>query len=50
MKLVHVNARVQALLEMTRINNLFEIHTEEYVALEAFRGPSDCSRPAVNER
>ena len=40
MKLVHVNARVQALLEMTRINNLFEIHTEEYVALEAFRGPS----------
>lgn len=37
MKLVHVNARVQALLEMTRINNLFEIHTEEYAALEAFR-------------
>ena len=37
MKLVHVNARVQALLEMTRINNLFDIHTEEYAALEAFR-------------
>ena len=36
MKLVHVNARVQALLEMTRINKLFEIHTEEYVALKAF--------------
>ena len=40
MKLVHVNARVQGLLEMTRINNLFEIHTEEHAALEAFRGPS----------
>jgi hypothetical protein len=37
MKLVHVNTRVQALLEMTRINTLFEIHREEYVALEAFR-------------
>jgi hypothetical protein len=28
---------VQALLEMTRINNLFEIHAEEHTALEAFR-------------
>ena len=37
MKLVHVNARVQALLEMTRINNLFDIHAEEHAALEAFR-------------
>ena len=37
MKLVHVNARVQALLEMTRINNLFDIHADEYAALEAFR-------------
>jgi len=37
MKLVHVNARVQALLEMTRINNLFDIHTEEHAAFEAFR-------------
>jgi anti-sigma B factor antagonist len=37
MKLVRVNARVQALLEMTRINNLFEIHAEEHTALEAFR-------------
>jgi hypothetical protein len=37
---------VQALLEMTRINNLFEIHTEEYVALEAFRGPSARSLPS----
>jgi hypothetical protein len=46
MKLVHVNARVQALLEMTRINNLFEIHTEEYVALEAFRRSSARSLPS----
>ena len=37
MKLVHVNARVQALLEMTRIMNLFDIHSEERAALEAFR-------------
>ena len=37
MKLVHVNPRVQSLLEMTRINNLFDIYTEEQVALEAFR-------------
>jgi hypothetical protein len=37
MKLVHVNARVQTLLEMTRINNLFDIHSEEHAALEAFR-------------
>ena len=37
MKFVHVNPRVQALLEMTRINNLFDIHTDEYAALEAFR-------------
>ena len=38
MKLVHVNARVQALLEMTRISNLFDIHAEEGAAIEAFRG------------
>jgi anti-sigma B factor antagonist len=37
MKLLHVNARVQALLEMTRIDTLFEIHAEELAALEAFR-------------
>jgi anti-sigma B factor antagonist len=37
MKLVHVNARVQTLLEITRINSLFDIYTEEYAALEAFR-------------
>jgi anti-sigma B factor antagonist len=37
MKLVHVNPRVQAILEMTRISNLFEIYAEEHAALEAFR-------------
>jgi anti-sigma B factor antagonist len=37
MKLVHVNARVQALFNVTRINNLFEIHAEERAAIEAFR-------------
>jgi len=36
MKLVHVHNRVQALLELTRIINLFEIHTEEQAALQAF--------------
>jgi anti-sigma B factor antagonist len=40
MKLVHVNARVQALLEMTRIKTLFHIYAEEYAALEAFREAS----------
>jgi len=28
---------VQTLLEITRINSLFDIYTEEYAALEAFR-------------
>ncbi len=37
MKLVHVHERVQALLEMTRLNNLFEIHSAEHTALQAFR-------------
>lgn len=36
MKLVHVHNRVQALLELTRIINLFEIHTEEQAALLSF--------------
>ena len=36
MKLVHVQKKVQALLELTRIVNLFEIHEEEQVALRAF--------------
>jgi hypothetical protein len=49
MKLVHVNARVQALLEMTRIKNLFEIHTEEYVALEHSADRPPVPFPAVNE-
>jgi anti-sigma B factor antagonist len=37
MKLVHVHQRVQALLDLTRLNNLFEIHDDEQVALQAFR-------------
>ena len=36
MKLVHVQKRVQALLELTRLVNLFEIHSEERAALQAF--------------
>src|SRR5579862_1999656 len=36
MKLVCVHKKVQALLELTRIVNLFEIHEEEQVALRAF--------------
>ena len=36
MKLVHVNKRVQDLLQLTRIITLFEIHNEEQDALEAF--------------
>jgi anti-sigma B factor antagonist len=36
MKLVHVHDRVEALLEMTRIKNLFEIHSDEHSALQAF--------------
>ena len=37
MKLVHVHQRVQALLELTRLVNLFEIHYAEHSALQAFR-------------
>jgi len=37
MKLVHVHQRVQALLELTRLVNLFEIHHAEHSALQAFR-------------
>jgi len=36
MKLVHVQKKVQALLELTRLINLFEIHGEEHAALQAF--------------
>lgn len=37
MKLVHVQKRVQALLELTRMISLFEIHSSEPGALQAFR-------------
>jgi anti-sigma B factor antagonist len=37
MKLVHVHKKVQALLEMTRLSNLFEVYSEELVALQAFQ-------------
>ena len=36
MKLLHVHERVQALLKLTRLINLFEIHGDEDVALQAF--------------
>lgn len=36
MKLVHVHKKVQDLLELTRLINLFEIHSEEQAALQAF--------------
>jgi anti-sigma B factor antagonist len=38
MKLVHVTRKVQDLLQITRVNTLFEIYSEEKVALQAFRG------------
>ena len=37
MKLVHVNKKVQDLLQLTRLNTLFEIYGEEQVALAAFQ-------------
>jgi len=37
LKLVHVHPRVQTLLEMTKLINLFEVHTAEDAALQAFR-------------
>ena len=37
MKLVRVNKRVLDLLQVTRLNTLFEIYLEEQVALQAFR-------------
>ena len=40
MKLVHVNQKVQDLFQITRLNTLFEIYSEEQVALQAFRGPA----------
>jgi anti-sigma B factor antagonist len=40
LKLVHVTKKVQDLLQLTRLNTLFEIYSEEQAALEAFRGRS----------
>ena len=37
MKLVQVNKRVADLLQITRLNTLFEIYGEEQVALRAFK-------------
>lgn len=37
MKLAGVHKKVQALLELTRLVNLFEIHSDEHVALQAFK-------------
>ena len=36
MKLVQVSKKVQDLLQITRLNTLFEIYSEEQVALQAF--------------
>jgi anti-sigma B factor antagonist len=37
MRLVHLHERVQHLLQITRVNGIFEIYSEEQVALQAFR-------------
>jgi len=37
MKLVQVNKRVADLLQITRLNTLFEIHSEEQIALHSFQ-------------
>jgi anti-sigma B factor antagonist len=37
LKLVQVRKKVQDLLELTRLNTLFEIYSEELAALEAYR-------------
>jgi anti-sigma B factor antagonist len=37
MRLVHLNPRVQDLLQITRVNTIFEIYSEENAALQAFR-------------
>jgi anti-sigma B factor antagonist len=37
MKLAQVSKRVADLLQITRLNTLFEIYSEEQVALRAFR-------------
>ena len=38
LKLVHINKRVENLLQLTRLNTLFEIYNDEQAALQAFRG------------
>jgi anti-sigma B factor antagonist len=38
MRLVHVNKRVQDLLQITRLNTLFEVYGDENLAMQAFRG------------
>jgi anti-sigma B factor antagonist len=37
MRLVHANQRVRDLLQVTRVNTIFEIYSDEQVALQAFR-------------
>jgi anti-sigma B factor antagonist len=37
MKLAHVTRKVQDLLQITRLNTLFEIYSDEQAALQAFR-------------
>jgi anti-sigma B factor antagonist len=37
MKLVQLNMRVRDLLQVTRVNTIFEIYSDEQVALQAFR-------------
>src|SRR5271167_1608326 len=37
MKLAQVSKKVQDLLQITRLNTLFEMYSEEQVALQAFR-------------
>ena len=38
MKLVHVSKKVQDVLRLTKLNTLFEIHSEEGAALRTFSG------------
>jgi len=37
MRLVHLTKRVQDLLQITRVNTIFEIYSDEQAALQAFR-------------
>jgi anti-sigma B factor antagonist len=37
MKLVHVNKRMADLLQITRLNTLFEVYSEEQIALRALQ-------------